>query len=251
MKIQFAFRESTFEADLSSPVDISIPITAGLGAVNCFWAPPVAFDPVIDGDFKGSTALGGPVNFFNIKLNPHGNGTHTECVGHIAKEPYVLKDCFKRSHFFAKLLTVFPEKAENGDRILYKRHLESFLSPGETTALIVRTEPNSRDKLTRQYSGTNPPYFHFEALAYLADCGVEHLLTDLPSVDRESDGGQLLGHKAFWRYPAETRQFCTITELIYVPTDIPDGDFLLDIQTLAIDLDASPSRPVLFYIKKL
>ena len=52
------------------------------------------YTPVVAGDFVGSTASGGPVNFFNIRVNPHGNGTHTECVGHIAREPYVLAVVF-------------------------------------------------------------------------------------------------------------------------------------------------------------
>ncbi|HRI35474.1 MAG TPA: hypothetical protein PLD02_17115 [Saprospiraceae bacterium] len=59
-------------------------------------------------------------------------------------------------------------------------------------------------------------------------------------------GGQLLAHKAFWQYPEAVRKHCTITELIYVPNEVRDGFYLLDLQTAAFDLDASPSRPVLF-----
>ena len=83
MQIHFQFNNQTFLADLQQPIDISILLRAGFDQVNCFWAPPVAYEPVRAGDFVGSTELGGPVNFFNIKVNPHGNGTHTECVGHI------------------------------------------------------------------------------------------------------------------------------------------------------------------------
>ena len=38
-----------------------------------------------DEGFTGSVAEGGSVNFRNIAFNPHGNGTHTECLGHITE----------------------------------------------------------------------------------------------------------------------------------------------------------------------
>jgi arylformamidase len=77
---------------------------------------------------------------------------------------------------------------------------------------------------------------------------VEHLLLDLPSVDREVDGGALAAHKAFWNYPENTRRNCTITEFIYVPNTIFDGSYLLNLQTAPIENDATPSRPVLYRI---
>ena len=81
------------------------------------------------------------------------------------------------------------------------------------------------------------------------ECGVKHLLLDLPSVDREEDGGALLGHKAFWQYPENARNNCTITELIYVPDRILDGDYLLNLQIASLELDVSPSKPLLYVIK--
>ena len=83
----------------------------------------------------------------------------------------------------------------------------------------------------------------------MVECGIEHLLIDLPSVDREEDGGRLAAHKAFWQYPSpDIRTKSTITELIYVPNDVKDGYYLLNIQTAPFDLDASPSRPTVFPI---
>jgi len=246
LHISFTHRAQTFHADLSQPIDLSIRLKAGLDTVNCFWAPPVEYTPVIAGSFIGSTALGGPVNFFNIRVNPHGNGTHTECVGHIAKEPYILGDCLLEHHFIAKLVSLYPRKTEEGDRVLFRDQLEAVLAKNEVDALIIRTLPNDDLKLRTNYSGANAPYLHHEAAQYLADCGIRHLLLDLPSVDREEDGGHLLAHKAFWQYPENPRKECTITELIYVPGTVPDGYYLLNIQTANFDLDASPSRPVVF-----
>ena len=134
------------------------------------------------------------------------------------------------------------------DRLILREQLEAGLTQGEAQALIIRTLPNGEGKMRLQHSGTNPPYLHHEAVEYLVQCGIEHLLLDLPSVDREVDGGALLAHRAFWQYPhrVEARQHCTITELIYVPDAVRDGYYLLNLQTAAFDLDASPSRPVIF-----
>jgi arylformamidase len=250
MEIQFQFKGRPFRADLSRPIDLSMRLRAGFDNVNCFWAPPVEYEAVVAGSFIGDTTRGGPVNFFNIKVNPHGNGTHTECVGHIARERYVLADCLKAYHFYAKLISLYPEKTDEGDRIITRAQIEMLLEKEEAQALIIRTLPNDDLKQRTNYSGANPPYLHHEAVEYLVSCGIEHLLLDLPSVDREEDGGQLLAHKAFWQYPDAVRTHCTITELIYVPNEVKDGFYLLNIQTASFDLDASPSKPVVWNIEQ-
>ena len=189
------------------------------------------------------------MNFFDVRINPHGNGTHTECVGHIAQERFVLRECLQKSHFWAQVISVYPTKTEGGDRVIFREQLEQCGLDTPIEALIIRTLPNFDSKLRQIYSGTNPPYLHPEAVSFLVECGVEHLLLDLPSVDREEDGGQLLGHRAFWQYPAATREQATITEMVFVPDSVPDGCYLLDLQTTSLDLDASPSKPVLFALR--
>lgn len=247
MQATFTRRGKQYTADLSQPIDLSILLREGLENVNCFYAPPVEYWPVVAGDFVGSTAQGGLLNFFNVRFNPHGNGTHTECVGHIAQERYVLRDCLLEAHFWAKLVSVYPQKTDDGDRVIFRAQLEPLFEKNEAEALIVRTLPNDELKMRTNYSGANPPYLHHEAANYLVECGVQHLLLDLPSVDREEDGGQLLAHRAFWQYPSTAiRKHCTITELIYVPNEVKDGFYLLNLQTASFDLDASPSRPIVF-----
>ena len=246
MKITFPYLEKTFAADLSAPIDLSIPLRNGAENPNCFWAPMPVFSPVVAGDFVGSTAQGGVVNFFDVRINPHGNGTHTECVGHIARERYVLHECLQAHHFLAKLVSLYPRKTDEGDRVIFRDQLAEVFEKNEADALIIRTMPNDPSKRLVNWSGSNPPYLHHEALAFLAQNGVQHLLLDLPSVDREEDGGQLLGHRAFWQYPDAVRAQCTITEMIFVPNDVRDGLYLLNLQTTSLDLDASPSKPVIF-----
>ena len=246
MTITFQRQGKSYSADLSKPLSLAIPLRDGAENPNCFWAPMPEFSPVIAGDFIGSTAKGGPVNFFNVRFNPHGNGTHTECVGHISTEPYKLNECLLRQHFFAKVISIYPIKQDDGDRIITKEKIAEFCTANECEALIIRTLPNDDLKKRTNWSGSNPPYIHYEALQYLAEIAVEHLLLDLPSVDREEDGGKLLAHRAFWQYPENTRHNSTITEMIYVPNEIKDGYYLLNLQTTALDLDATPSKPLLF-----
>ena len=109
-------------------------------------------------------------------------------------------------------------------------------------------------KKRTHYSGFNPPYMAADAMEYIVSCGVEHLLIDLPSVDREEDGGKLLAHKAFWKYPEtkqDRREKCTLSELIYVDNGIKDGFYLLNIQIASFEIDVSPSKPVLYELKEL
>lgn len=240
----------SYQAQLTSPLDISMPLRFDGVSPNCFYAPLPEKWPVKAGDFVGSTAEGGLVNFMNVRLNPHGNGTHTECVGHIATEPYYLSDCLKQYHFSARLVSILPQKQDNGDRIITREQLAAILKPGEVDAVIIRTIPNDEQKLARNYSGANPPYMHHEAAQLLVDYGVNHLLLDLPSVDREEDDGQLLAHRAFWQYPYATRETATITEMIYAGDTIKDGLYLLQMQITSMVLDASPSKPVLYKLEK-
>ena len=245
MRIHF----NTYTADLSKPIDISIPLVFNTLGVNCFYAPLPEARPVRAGDFVGSTQEGGPVNFLNIVLNPHGNGTHTECVGHIAKEVFTINQCLREFHFLAQLITVYPEKAENGDRVITLSSLSDIQWQQNVKAVVIRTQPNDKSKQKRNYSGTNPPYIHHAAVQHLVDIGIEHLLIDLPSVDKEQDGGKLLAHKTFWQYPDNIRANSTITELIYVPDAVKDGVYLLHLQIAGFEIDVSPSKATLYEVR--
>lgn len=246
MKIALTYNNKSYQADLTKPQDISMRLVPNQQGVNCFYAPWVEASPVVAGDFIGDTKQGGAVNFKTLKINPHGNGTHTECVGHIAKEEYTINQCLKTFHFVAKLISVYPQRTDDGDRIITKQQVEELLAGETPRALIIRTLPNDDLKLNTNYSGSNPPYVTAEAMQFIVAQGVEHLLIDLPSVDREEDGGKLLAHKAFWQYPTAIRTHCSITELIYVPQSIRDGLYLLNIQIISLELDASPSKILLY-----
>lgn len=149
----------------------------------------------------------------------------------------------------AEVITVAPEKLK-GDFVISKKQLQYALGNKKREAVIIRTIPNLADKKSRQYSHTNPPYLLKEAAELLVDRGVDHLLVDLPSVDKEKDDGALLAHKAFWDYGGNKRLNATITELVFVANTILDGKYFLNLQLAAFENDASPSRPVLYKIEE-
>lgn len=238
-----------YQIDLSHPLDLSIPLRGDAQNVNAWGLGPPQITPHIDGDFIGKVTEGASVNFNDIGFNPHAHGTHTECVGHITEEFYSINQNLARFFFLAELISITPE-LQNDDWVLTKHILELALKDQKPTVLVIRTMPNDRKKRSRQYSGTNPPYLLEEAARFLFEIGVEHLLIDLPSVDKEKDDGKLLAHKAFWDFDGQLRKEATITELIYVPDGIEDGPYFLNLQVAAFENDASPSRPVLYEIVK-
>ena len=69
--------------ETDKPIDISIPLTNDNYNPRAWYVDPPVFEPVRANGFIGSRKEGGAVNFRNIFFNPHGHGTHTECLGHI------------------------------------------------------------------------------------------------------------------------------------------------------------------------
>ncbi|PSR06055.1 MAG: metal-dependent hydrolase, partial [Bacteroidetes bacterium SW_10_40_5] len=65
----------------------------------------------------------------------------------------------------------------------------------------------------------------------------------------QEDDPKLSSHHHFFAYPGKPRKNATITELIYVPNDITDGLYLLNLQVPSIASDAAPSRPCLYALE--
>lgn len=236
----------TFKVDLSKPIDISIPIQSGPKNLTAWYVDAPKIEAVKTDQWVGEVKQGGSVNFFNIFFNPHGHGTHTECVGHISKAQESVNDAVNSYFFESQLISLKPQHIEQ-DHIITLEQIKGKIEPN-CQALIIRTLPNLESKKNMQYSDTNPPYLQKELAIYLREKGIKHLLIDLPSVDREIDGGILAAHHAFWDYPKNTRQDCTITELIFVPQQVIDGKYLLNLTFAPFQNDASPSRPILYTI---
>ncbi len=245
MIASITLKNLTYRVNLSKPLDISIPMSGNKNNINAWYVGPPSIEPHIEGDFIGSVKQGSSTNFNDINFNPHAHVTHTECLGHITPEVHSVNKALNRYWFTATLITLAPEKAGN-DFIISKKQLIKALDGGSPEALVIRTIPNTKEKLSKQYSHSNPPYITEDAMIFLVEIGIMHLLVDLPSVDKEKDQGALLAHKAFWGINSTIRTKATITEFIFVPHHIKDGDYFLNLQLAPFENDASPSRPVLF-----
>jgi kynurenine formamidase len=211
-------------------------------------------EPVVFGDWIGKVSEGSSsTNFNNIFFNPHGHGTHTECLGHITKEFYSINQSLKQFFFLAELISVQPE-LQNEDLVITKIQIENALNGASPEAIVIRTLPNNSEKLSKKYSNTNPPYLSEDAAIFIRESGIQHLLIDLPSVDKEHDQGKLLAHKAFWNVKdvvnlnADARINSTITEMIFANDTVKDGSYLLNLQIAPFENDASPSKPILYKV---
>ena len=253
--------------DLGRPIDISIPLKFNGPQPNAFGAARAVSHPFEAGDLVGDTRHGGSCNFEQYTFIPHCNGTHSECVGHITHQRISITECLRDVIIPALLVSVNPVDADGvsdsyvvpfgeTDRVITRKLLSNAIEPytGVSAALIVRTMPNHDSKLTRAYGeGPLPPYFTTEAMDLIVESGFSHLLVDVPSIDRMNDDGKLSNHRIFWNVDLgsfETKQGTragnTITEFIYVPDDVADGEYALSLQIAPFAADASPSRPLLF-----
>lgn len=254
MKANITHNGRHFEVDLSRPIDISIPLSATDANPVAWYIEKPVIEPVRFGDWIGKVSEGkSSTNFNNIFFNPHGHGTHTECLGHITRDFYGINQSLKTFFFVAELVTLRPY-VQGDDQVITKIQIQAALDGKAPEALIIRTLPNDSGKLSRKYSHTNPPYLHQSAAEFIRKSGIKHLLIDLPSVDKEKDDGQLLAHKAFWNVTdvndlnADAHHDATITEMIFVPDTVADGSYLLNLQIASFENDASPSKPVLYQI---
>ena len=143
-----------------------IPLSASKNNVNAWSVNAPVIEPEKDGEHIISVLEGACVNFNTISFNPHAHGTHTECVGHITKKVHSVNQSLKQFFFLAEVVTVAPEKL-NGDFVISKKQLKFAVGNKKRDAIVIRTIPNTKEKLTAQYSHTNPPYLLEDAAIYL------------------------------------------------------------------------------------
>ncbi len=256
------------------PISIAIPLKFNGPQPNHFGAGAATTRPMKSGNFIGDTRQGGSCNADEITLNPHCNGTHTESISHVVDELIAPHEVVKQPLMPAYLLTVSPQQMSNldnnkdtylpplnpEDMVLSK---EVFTAVRENIhknvkALIIRTLPNQETKLKQIYGASHqPPFFSNQAMHWLVKhTEIQHLLVDMPSVDRLYDDGVLSNHRIFWNIEPGSHQRSkkqyhhkTITEMIYVPDNIKDGRYLLSLQIPRLSLNAVPSNPLLYQLK--
>ena len=267
MKAGLHGQRGELRIDLEHPFDLSVPLDFDGPQVRHFGAPRASSQPYSVPGFPGSVTRGASCNCESITLIPHCNGTHTECAGHLTREPLHAQRVVPLGLMPALLLSVKPapsgQTTERSDpmpriedHLVTRAALQSGWPaepPFAPRALVIRTLPNEPSKRTRDYTDMTPPYLTREAAQYLIQRGIEHLIVDLPSIDRAHDEGRLAAHRLFFGLPPgdaaaarAARSQCTVTELAYIADDIADGAYFLQLQVPAINGDAVPSRPLLY-----
>ena len=266
---------------------------------SAFGLPFACAAPFTSGDFTASVDSGASINCSVISsLCAHSNGTHTECIGHVLPGRVTLGGLARVTGYPpgglipAILLSVRPETlgdsgdeyapGNSSDRVIsfhsISRALDALASgltamhggngafAGVPHALLaagggvcLRTIPNTLLKRSARWSRAAAPYITPAALSLLLALGARHIAVDLPSLDREDDGGELLSHRMWWSLPqrgepsgalpntivaiaASNGAKRLVTELAFFPDTCEDGIYLLNIAVAPIDMDAAPSR---------
>lgn len=274
-----------WQVDFAAASSLAIELAFDAPQPRHFAAPPATSRPYVVGGFNGEVARGASCNCRQLTLVPHCNGTHTESVGHLAAQPTTpLHRLLPAGPLPALLLSVTPETVpagaactasgedsdptpQAGDRLVTRAALQQAAAAaaprglpeaGAPLALVIRTLPRDAARALADYSDANPPYLSRQAVAWLVEQDIWHLLLDLPSLDRSHDEGRLSGHRLFFGLPPgstdatqATRPLATVTEFACVPDTLHDGAYALLLQVPAFTGDAVPSRPLLCPLRKV
>lgn len=244
MWIQFEQHSKVYKFDANNFTDLSLALNKE-GNVNCYYLQGPEFEYFKSDAFVGSLAAGGSVNCERISFYPHASATHTECALHVLPVNFDMRSVQIPILQMCKLYSVRPTQI-GGDWCIDMSALKQLNNLENFEAIVFRTLPNESEKRHENYSGTNPVYFDPEVLSFLQNLGFKHILTDLPSIDKESDEGRLTAHKNWFMVNGHAPSDRTITELIYVPNSLKDGNFALSIQVPKIETDAVPSRILVY-----
>ena len=252
---------------LDRGVSLAIPVEFGTPGPRHFGAAGPTSAPFVVGSFTGSVATGASANCSTITLNPHCQMTHTESVAHLTRESGDAWRVVPRGLLPAVVVSVMPEPARESnestdpqpwgtDSLITRRRLRAAWPMGrmvDPVAAIIRTLPNDANKRTRDYTDLMPPYLTREAVEWLVEKRIEHLVLDVPSLDRSHDDGHMVGHRLFFGLPPGStargdaaRSRATITELAFIPDELHDGACILSLAVPAIGGDAVPSQPIVY-----
>ena len=266
MIISIEHRKIQYKIDSNNFIPLSIPYNFNGSQPNFYNVTKGSAKPLIINNTIYSMLNGSSCNVSEINMNVHCTGTHTECVGHIIKNKISVAECIDKIFFPTILLTVKPslfykcnDKYHVGvgknENVISKEMIKNNcknLNNYKPLCIIVRTLPNPKKKQFFCYSDNTPPFFTNDAIDFICKKNIQHLIVDIPSIDRMSDNGLLGNHHIFWKnknnISINKSSKKTITELAYIPNKIKDGFYFLNIELPHFQIDAAPSRPILFPI---
>ena len=150
MRFEFEISGQKWFIETKSAFDLSIAVNCatGSGAKAWYVAPPLK-STVHLGDWIGSVAQGGSVNFNNLSLNPHAHGTHTESLGHISPNEDSVEGLFDEFFFECLVVSLTADDQGRISRQILQQGIESSgydFWPSGPRASVVRTLPNSPEK---------------------------------------------------------------------------------------------------------
>ncbi len=223
--------------------DLSFPIDRE-GRTLAFSLPGAAFKTFEGSGFVGDVRRGGSCNVETLHLTPHGNGTHTECYGHVSGRRLFITELQTEWMFPGVLASIDIEPGGAVTLNDLPEHAVQQLAQEEVKGLILHVR--SLPRLPFDFSDYDAPYIE-ETLAAWLSGRVDHLLTNLPSLDHRTSTALAAHHAFLGRAPLRK----TVTELLDIPADLSDGLYWTVIMTPAIATDAVPSRPVVYPMEVL
>ena len=238
--------------DFAAGRSLAIPANPDGPQPAFFSNSPMRAEPLRTDQFVGDVRQGGSCNAEILHWAPHCHGTHTECIGHVLEERITVPSAIDSTPVLASLVSL-----AGADGKLTREALEEKLGPefDDSAALIVRTLPNPPTKQWRDYSAEPVyPVLTREAMAWLSQWPLRHLLLDTPSLDA-ADNTALENHRSWWGLngsasnSAYAPQKRSITEMIYVADDIADGEYWLHLGLSPLVSDAAPSQPIIYPVR--
>lgn len=254
MKARIDWNGDTLIVDFSQGRSLGIELVPGGTNPAFFTDASVKTRPLALGGFVGDMKQGGSCNAEVIEFSPHSHGTHTECVGHISPEHQNVVSTIHQLPTLLRIVTIGSESLD--DRSLIQPAALNGIEHFDGGALAIRTLPNDESKKQRNYDREPDfPVLSAEAMKILGQSALLHLLVDTPSVDR-SDSADLENHKRWWGMNTDTAPGVpdaskrSITEMIFIPDEIQDGEYWLELQLPPLVSDAVPSRPMIYPVKR-
>ena len=195
MIAELTFGGQKVRAALDRGVSLAIAVDFSGAGPRHFGAGAPSAKPFAVGNFSGSVATGASANCSTITLIPHCQMTHTESVAHLTRESGDAWRVVPRGLLPAVVVSVMPEPARESnestdpqpwgtDTLITRRRLRAAWPMGkmiDPVAAVIRTLPNDAAKRTRDYSDLVPPYLTREAVEWLVEKRIEHLVLDVPS----------------------------------------------------------------------
>ncbi|MCP4499207.1 MAG: cyclase family protein [Deltaproteobacteria bacterium] len=204
-EIQLMFQGMSFRADFSDAYSLSRTLSFNDDVDGAFGLPAATAKAVELGEFVGDTQRGGSVNCMTLVLHPHGDGTHIESAAHVEAEAPLLDAIHTPQLCLAAVLLLsatrfsdtdetYIEYANDDDWVLTRaaldaawRELQERDGPLNPQAII----------LGRLDDGDNA-YLTNEAMQFLRERSLTHLLVEEKSIDRLDDGGLLANHRVWF-----------------------------------------------------